>query len=319
MLINCPECSHQISDTVKICPNCGFKLPTKNGTKNKWINLLVLCVIPFLLFFISQFDGHEDKEYIYRFVSLAVCVVISIIFLFLKNNIPLSKRYTLYSYLVGVCYLIIAFTGIEFLYRYHDYWSYRFYSDSFKFTTFEGVYYIFPILLIIYIIWVYLTGASIPKRNKIGNGIIISVFILLNVLTYHCLPDIVNNHLVSELNYRQYGNVNPVDDYINVIDQAYERIESYTSITEFQNPQSVISNDKAKELIYRYQDYILSPSDKKKLTKAITRTIIAGYKKYSELSGEQIDDSLLDNITKTIELKIKLSDKLKNISGINNN
>lgn len=114
-----------MSDTAKKCPNCGFKLPSKASTKNKWINLLGVCIIPFFLFFISQFDGREDKEYIYKFVSLAICVCISIIFIFTKTNIPLSKRYTLYSYLVGTCYLIILFTGIVFLYRYHYYYTYK--------------------------------------------------------------------------------------------------------------------------------------------------------------------------------------------------
>ena len=28
MLINCPECNHEISDKAEVCPNCGFKLKT---------------------------------------------------------------------------------------------------------------------------------------------------------------------------------------------------------------------------------------------------------------------------------------------------
>lgn len=30
MLINCPECNHQISDKAKVCPNCGFPVSIEN-------------------------------------------------------------------------------------------------------------------------------------------------------------------------------------------------------------------------------------------------------------------------------------------------
>ena len=34
-LINCPECNKEISDTVKRCPNCGYKFKRKIGRKGK--------------------------------------------------------------------------------------------------------------------------------------------------------------------------------------------------------------------------------------------------------------------------------------------
>lgn len=39
MLINCPECGKEISDTAKKCPNCGFKQSTKKNKASvkKWI------------------------------------------------------------------------------------------------------------------------------------------------------------------------------------------------------------------------------------------------------------------------------------------
>ena len=34
-LINCPECGKEISDTVKTCPNCGYKLRRINRNNHK--------------------------------------------------------------------------------------------------------------------------------------------------------------------------------------------------------------------------------------------------------------------------------------------
>lgn len=56
-LVKCPECNKEISDTVKKCPNCGYKLRLhKKGTeqisvrkKNKWWKVLIVIVIVAIL------------------------------------------------------------------------------------------------------------------------------------------------------------------------------------------------------------------------------------------------------------------------------
>ena len=43
-LIKCPECSKEISDTCKKCPNCGYKLKKKISSKVKTASLGIVCI-----------------------------------------------------------------------------------------------------------------------------------------------------------------------------------------------------------------------------------------------------------------------------------
>ena len=88
-MINCPECSHQISETAKTCPNCGCnvkqaqkkkrqqqaieqwnKMSPEEQTKSLAISLVVIVVIVALLFGISQCDDGScercSKEGVYE-------------------------------------------------------------------------------------------------------------------------------------------------------------------------------------------------------------------------------------------------------------
>lgn len=51
-LINCPECSKEISDTVKVCPHCGYKIKKINNhyrkiskSTKKWIVIAAVCCV----------------------------------------------------------------------------------------------------------------------------------------------------------------------------------------------------------------------------------------------------------------------------------
>lgn len=44
-LIKCPECGKEISDTVKNCPNCGYKMKKKSEKKSKKNLMIILFVI----------------------------------------------------------------------------------------------------------------------------------------------------------------------------------------------------------------------------------------------------------------------------------
>ena len=80
-LINCPECNKEISDTVKICPHCGYKLPkTKNvqspqGKRKRVViiisGLLALIAIGGFFFFLSP---HTVEWFCYHHVSDATCI-----------------------------------------------------------------------------------------------------------------------------------------------------------------------------------------------------------------------------------------------------
>ena len=44
-LIKCPECGKEISDTVKTCPNCGYKKSKKEISKKKLIIIIILLIV----------------------------------------------------------------------------------------------------------------------------------------------------------------------------------------------------------------------------------------------------------------------------------
>lgn len=46
-LMNCPECNKEISDTVKTCPNCGYKIKRQNNILSLLNNsiIFIFCII----------------------------------------------------------------------------------------------------------------------------------------------------------------------------------------------------------------------------------------------------------------------------------
>lgn len=46
-LMNCPECNKEISDTVKTCPNCGYKIKRQNRILSLLNNsiIFIFCII----------------------------------------------------------------------------------------------------------------------------------------------------------------------------------------------------------------------------------------------------------------------------------
>lgn len=61
MLINCPECSHCVSNSADVCPHCGRKL--RGGVKlNDPVHLVgviiaVFFVINLVLYYYKMFEG----------------------------------------------------------------------------------------------------------------------------------------------------------------------------------------------------------------------------------------------------------------------
>lgn len=44
-IVNCPECKKEISDTVKKCPHCGYKMALKNGHRKKIILTVIIVLL----------------------------------------------------------------------------------------------------------------------------------------------------------------------------------------------------------------------------------------------------------------------------------
>ena len=44
-LIKCKECSHEMSDKAKVCPNCGCVTEKKKKARKKLILLIILVVL----------------------------------------------------------------------------------------------------------------------------------------------------------------------------------------------------------------------------------------------------------------------------------
>lgn len=44
-IVNCPECKKEISDTVKKCPHCGYKMTIKNGHRKKIILTVIIVLL----------------------------------------------------------------------------------------------------------------------------------------------------------------------------------------------------------------------------------------------------------------------------------
>ncbi len=71
-LINCPECNKEISDTVKICPHCGYRLKKVKQKKEsrpipKWmlaigISVIGLFIIVGILVYSMQLSGEGQKQ-----------------------------------------------------------------------------------------------------------------------------------------------------------------------------------------------------------------------------------------------------------------
>jgi hypothetical protein len=61
MLIQCPECQHEISDQSDACPQCGFSLAKKRKKEKGQANgiAFLALVLPFLMMFVTCVATYE--------------------------------------------------------------------------------------------------------------------------------------------------------------------------------------------------------------------------------------------------------------------
>ena len=69
MMINCPECGKQVSETAKVCSNCGYPVGKigKNTTLSTWAAILafftITCPIGFLLGIIDVVKNERLRKH----------------------------------------------------------------------------------------------------------------------------------------------------------------------------------------------------------------------------------------------------------------
>ena len=64
-LIKCPECEREISDTVKKCPNCGFRFKRKSNKRIFFIliTIFIILTITGIVFLIKNNTFSPDETY----------------------------------------------------------------------------------------------------------------------------------------------------------------------------------------------------------------------------------------------------------------
>ena len=107
-LINCPECGHQMSDTAKKCPNCGYSKSMPNS--KIWLLILLwLCGVGSLImmfFFLSNWGTpfmpiEIDSETTYVGI---LCLIIAIALIYAAGKIHnnYNKNALKYSSFTGI-------------------------------------------------------------------------------------------------------------------------------------------------------------------------------------------------------------------------
>ena len=77
----------------------------------------------------------------------------------------------------------------------------------------------------------------------------------------------------------------PVDQYVELIEEAIQKLENIKSSEGIENIANIMQNPKAQELDKEYADYVLTEADKKKLKKSLDKLIHVAYDKTMEYAG----------------------------------
>ena len=106
------------------------------------------------------------------------------------------------------------------------------------------------------------------------------------------------------------GGNSPVDQYVEVLDQATKKAEQISSMSDLLNVQAIISPQEAMNIINENADYELTDSDKNKLKKSYDKLLRVAYDKTIEFGGLSEDmkkqtkaqiDLIIDAANKGIE------------------
>lgn len=118
-LINCPECNKEISDTVKICPNCGYKIRKRKYILDILNNTTIFTcgiVLNIIVIIIGESLYNKGKSEMLFWVQAKRDLGIEDAMYCIRN----IKKYTLMRNL-GIIFVIIAIVFIILMIAYKTY------------------------------------------------------------------------------------------------------------------------------------------------------------------------------------------------------
>ena len=110
----------------------------------------------------------------------------------------------------------------------------------------------------------------------------------------------------------------PVDQYIEILENATKQAEKISSLQELNEVQSVVTREEAQTLLMSAKDYELSDSEKSKLKKATDKFLKVAFEKSMEYSNlpEDIKKESKAQVDLAIEAVNKHIDNAKTLGEI---
>lgn len=134
-------------------------------------------------------------------------------------------------------------------------------------------------------------------------------FLLFVALTFGC------TYIVS---CSKSGN-SPVDQYVELLDQATKKAEKISSMSDLTNVQGIISPQEAMKIVSDNSDYELTDNDKEKLKKSYDKLLKVAYEKTAEYGGvpEEYKEQVKTQVDLIIEAANKGIDNAKTLGDLN--
>ncbi len=181
-LINCPECGHQMSDTAKKCPKCGYTI--NRPQKIKWFSIIgVFGIVNFNMRLICLFDKANHFPY---GISLMCGLLAIYTFLIGSSKYPLPSRLWAFVYCT-IGYNIFLFSAIYFGRNVEEF-------DELFLYPFGNILY-----FIIFVIWLYFKNIKITGSNTILKICLMLAMVILPLL-YEFSHKIWHTESTTEVN-----------------------------------------------------------------------------------------------------------------------
>ena len=103
------------------------------------------------------------------------------------------------------------------------------------------------------------------------------------------------------------GSSSPVDEYINILDEATKKTEQIKSYDDLTNVQSIISPEEAMKIVRDNADYVLTDNDKDKLKKSYDKLLKVAYEKTAKFGG--LPEEMQKNALMQADLVIEAANK----------